>query len=186
MSFVLAHSATTFRHLPEPWPKSRIGLPGAPDSFPAEIGETQIVKGETQNTPQAELGLTRWMARTRKICKKASADNIHDLRTALRRCLAIESALSECDPHPDWKKVKRSGKKLLKNLGELRDSQVLLDWLGKLEVAKDGLGEALKLSVEQEQKHLKTAAAKALGDFDQQKWKTWEETLAPRASGRAR
>src|SRR5579864_478568 len=181
-----AASRTASRHLPERPAKSRIGLPEAPGSFPAEIGETQIVKGETQNTPSLELGLTRWMARARKICKKASkepsADNIHDLRTALRRCLAIESALSECDPHPDWKKVKRAGKKLLKNLGELRDSQVLLDWLGKLEVAKDGLGEALKMSVEQEQKHSKTAAARALGDFDQQKWKTWEETLAPRAA----
>ena len=181
-----AVSRPTFRHLPEPPAKSRIVLPEAPDSFPAEIGETQIVKGETQNTLRAELGLARWMARARKMCKKASkepnADNIHDLRTALRRCLAIESALSECDPHPDWKKVKRAGKKLLKNLGELRDSQVLLDWLGKLEVAKDGLGEALKMSVEQEQKHLKTAVLKALGDFDQQKWKTWEETLAPRAA----
>ena len=181
-----AVSRTAFRHLPELCPKSRIGLPGAPDSFPAEIGETQIVKGETQDNPSVELGLARWMARARKICKKAgrepSADNIHDLRTALRRCLSIESALSECEPHPDWKKVKRAAKKLLKNLGELRDSQVLLDWLGKLEVAKDGLGEALKMSVEQEQKHLKAAASKALGDFDQQKWKTWEETLAPRAA----
>ncbi len=169
-----------------PRPRSRIVLPGAPDSFPAETGETQIVKGETRNNPPAELGLARWMRRARKMCKKAgkepNADNVHDLRTALRRCLAIESALSECDPHPDWKKVKRAAKKLLKNLGELRDSQVLLDWLGKLEVAKDGLGEALKMSIEQEQKHLKTAAAQALGDFDQQKWKTWEETLAPRAA----
>jgi len=181
-----ALSRPTFRHLPESPAQSRIVLPEAPASFPAEIGETRIVKGETQNSPRAELGLAHWMARARKICKKAgkepSADNIHDLRTALRRCLAIESALSECDPHPDWKKMKRAGKKLLKNLGELRDSQVLLDWLGKLEVAKDGLGEALKMSVEQEQKHLKTAAAKALGDFDQQKWKSWEETLTPRAA----
>ena len=144
------------------------------------------MKGETQNNPSAELGLARWMARARKICKKAvkepGADNVHDLRTALRRCLAIESALSECDPHPDWKKMKRAAKKLLKNLGELRDSQVLLDWLGKLEVAKDGLGEALKMSVEQEQKYLRAAALKALGDFDQQKWKSWEETLDPRAA----
>ena len=144
------------------------------------------MKGETQNTPRAELGLARWMARARKMCKNAgkepSADNIHDLRTALRRCVAIESALTECDPHPDWKKMKRAAKKLLKHLGELRDSHVLLEWLGKLEVAKDGLGETLKMSVEQEQKRLKAAALKALGDFDQQKWKTWEETLAPRAA----
>jgi CHAD domain-containing protein len=150
------------------------------------MGETRIVKGETQNVRSAELGLARWMDRARKMCKKASkepsADNIHDLRTALRRCLAIESALSECDPHPDWKKMKRAAKKLLKNLGELRDSQVLLEWLGKLEVAKDGLGEALKMSVEQEQKHLKAAALKALADFDQQKWEAWEESLAPRAA----
>ncbi|MGH9866251.1 MAG: CHAD domain-containing protein, partial [Candidatus Acidiferrales bacterium] len=103
-------------------------------------------------------------------------------RTALRRCLAIESALTECDPHSDWKKMKRAAKKLLKNLGELRDSQVLLGWLGKLEIASDALGETLKMSVQQEQGRFKAAALKALTEFDQQRWKSWEDALTPRTA----
>ncbi|MHB8527553.1 MAG: CHAD domain-containing protein [Candidatus Acidiferrales bacterium] len=147
------------------------------------------MKGESQNPPAAELGLAHWMVRTLKVCKKASkelsSENVHDLRTALRRCLSIESALAEFDPHPDWKKMKRAGKKLLKHFGPLRDSQVLLEWLAKLEIAQDELGERLKASIEQEQRRLKTEAVEALRDFDQQKWKSWEETLAPRASSLA-
>ncbi|HKV27829.1 MAG TPA: CHAD domain-containing protein [Candidatus Acidoferrales bacterium] len=144
------------------------------------------MNGEVQKTQSTEIGLARWMQRTRKMCKKAgkelSAKNVHDLRTALRRCLAIESVLAECDPHSDWEKMKRAGKKVLRNLGELRDSQVLLEWLGKLEIARDELGAALRMGIEQEQKDLKDTALKALNDFDQQKWKTWEETLTPRAA----
>ncbi|HEV2617825.1 MAG TPA: CHAD domain-containing protein [Candidatus Acidoferrales bacterium] len=144
------------------------------------------MKGETQKSQSTQIGLARWMDRTRKMCKKArkelSAKNVHDLRTALRRCVVIESALSECDSHSDWKKMKRAGKKLLKHLGELHDSQVLVEWLGKLEIAKDELGEALKMSVEQEEKSQKATALKALDHFDTQKWKSWEETLTPRAA----
>ncbi|MHB8542258.1 MAG: CHAD domain-containing protein [Candidatus Acidiferrales bacterium] len=147
------------------------------------------MKHQTSDAPPVELGLTHWMARTLKVCKKASkelsAENVHDLRTALRRCLSIENALVEFDPHPDWEKMKRAGKRLLKHLGALRDSQVLLEWLAKLEIAKDELGERLKASLEQEQQLLKTEASEALRDFDQQKWKSWEETLAPRAASLA-
>src|SRR6185437_16215539 len=69
-----ALSRTTFRHLPGPPAKSRIVLPRGPDSFPTEMGETRIVKGETQNVRSAELGLARWMDRARKMCKKASKE----------------------------------------------------------------------------------------------------------------
>ena len=175
--------------LRESQPESRIVLPGSLDNFPAKTGETKRVKGESQNSPSAELGLAHWMARTLKVCKKAgkelTSENVHDLRTALRRCLSIEGALAEFDPHPDWKKMKRAGKRLLKHLGALRDSQVLLEWLAKLEIARDELGERLKASIEQEQQLLRTEAFEALGDFDPHKWKSWEETLAPRAASLA-
>ncbi|MFZ0921980.1 MAG: CHAD domain-containing protein, partial [Candidatus Acidiferrales bacterium] len=129
--------------------------------------------------------MAHWVLRVLKQRKKAgkelTPENVHDLRTALRRCLSVEDALSEFDPHPDWKKMKRAAKKLLKNLGGLRDSDVLLDWLGKLEIAKDKTGAELRKSIEAERENFQQEAADALKNFDQQKWKSWAAALTPRA-----
>ena len=117
----------------------------------------------------------------KKASKELTPENVHDLRTALRRCLSIEDALSEFDFHPDWKKMRRAAKKLLKSLGGLRDSDVLLERLEKLEVAKDKTGAELRVSIETERENFKTEAAAALKSFDQQKWKLWAAELTPRA-----
>jgi CHAD domain-containing protein len=132
-----------------------------------------------------DAGLAQWIGRVVKERKKASkeltSDTVHDLRTALRRCLSIEDALSKFDLHPDWKKLKRAAKKLLKDLGGLRDCDVLLEWLKKLEVAKDKTGAALRRSIEAEREKFKQEATDALATFDQQKWKSWGAELTPRA-----
>ena len=141
--------------------------------------------GERAAPASPGTGLAHWVPRVLKERKKAAKDstpeNIHDLRTALRRCLSIEDALSAFDPHPDWKKMKRAAKKLLKNLGGLRDSDVLLEWLDKLEIATDNTGAALRTSIEAEREEFRQQAADALKSFDQQKWKSWASQLTPRA-----
>ncbi len=142
--------------------------------------------GVQKNSPAAtEAGLAYWVPRVLKQRKKAaqdlSPDNVHDLRTALRRCLSVEDALSRFDPHPDWKKMKRAAKKLLKSLGGLRDSDVLLEWLEKLEIAKDKTSLALRNSVTAERDTFKQEAIDALNAFDQQKWKSWAAQLTPRS-----
>ncbi|HEV2304555.1 MAG TPA: CHAD domain-containing protein [Candidatus Acidoferrales bacterium] len=144
------------------------------------------MNGETAVSTKSDYGLAHWMPRALKERKKAAknlaADDIHDLRTALRRCLAIEDALAEFDPHPAWKKMKSAAKKLLKNLGGLRDAQVQLELLKKLEVARDKTGAALRKCIEGEQEKFKKDAAAALKNFDQQKWKSWQGELAPPAN----
>lgn len=141
---------------------------------------------ETTPPPNPDIGLAHWIPCVLKERKKAGKglkpENVHDLRTALRRCLSIEDALSEFDPHPDWKKMKRAAKKLLKSLGGLRDSDVLLDWLDKLEIAKDTIGVALRQSIEAERDNSKKEAADALKNFDQAKWKSWADELTPHAN----
>ena len=140
---------------------------------------------ETPPPANQDFGLAHWILRVLKERKKASKDlspeTVHDLRTALRRCLSIEDALSEFDPHPDWKKLKRAGKKLLKSLGGLRDCDVLLDWLDKLEIARDKTGAALRKSIEADRDNFKKDAANALKGFNQSKWKYWAAELTPRA-----
>jgi CHAD domain-containing protein len=147
--------------------------------------KTVNLTGESAAPAEPDAGLGYWAPRALKERKKAAKeltpDTVHDLRTALRRCLSIEDALSQFDLHPDWKKMKRSAKKLLKSLGGLRDSDVLLEWLKQLEIAKDKTAPALRMSIEGERENFRKEAAAAIESFDQQKWKSWAEQLLPRA-----
>lgn len=158
-------------------------MPVAPNPSPAQSRRISL-DPRTQAAEPAELGLAHWMPRVLRARKRAikelNAEDVHDLRTALRRCLSIADAMEEFDPHPNWRRMKRAGKTLLKHLGPLRDSQVLLEWLKKPEIPQDPLGTALKASIEQEQ--FKAEALHALKDFDPRKWKSWESALTARTA----
>jgi exopolyphosphatase/guanosine-5'-triphosphate,3'-diphosphate pyrophosphatase len=65
-----------------------------------------------------------------------SADPVHDLRVSLRRCRSLADGLMAMDPNPDWKAMKKAGKQLFRSLGELRDIQVMMEWIEKLNVAQ--------------------------------------------------
>ena len=60
------------------------------------------------------------------------ADPVHDLRVALRRCRSLADGLMALDPDPDWKAMKKAGKRLFQRLGALRDVQVMMEWVEKL------------------------------------------------------
>src|SRR5258708_23929898 len=64
-----------------------------------------------------------------------SADPVHDLRVALRRCRSMADGLMAIDPDPDWKKMKKAGKRLFQRLGDLRDIQIMMEWTEKLHPA---------------------------------------------------
>src|SRR4029077_5462819 len=86
-------------------------------------------------------GLERWMdrvlKRAQKIRKTWEADDIHDLRVAVRRCRTMADALTETNPSPGWNKLKKQSKKLFHALGEVRDAQVEQEWVKKLSAAED-------------------------------------------------
>ncbi|HEV2489404.1 MAG TPA: CHAD domain-containing protein [Candidatus Acidoferrales bacterium] len=130
-------------------------------------------------------GLAHWMRRAVKERARAAArldpDAVHDLRVALRHCLSFADAATEFDPHSGWKSLKHSAKQLLKHLGHLRDSQVLLHWLDDLGFSTTAQGQALKESLFQQESRLCAEAHAALADFDLRKWKSWAKQLAPRA-----
>jgi CHAD domain-containing protein/HD superfamily phosphodiesterase len=81
-------------------------------------------------------GLRYWMHCVLEECDHVSAsfsaDPVHDLRVALRRCRSMADGLMAIDPHPTWKVMKKAGKVLFKSLGELRDAQVMMEWVEKL------------------------------------------------------
>jgi CHAD domain-containing protein/HD superfamily phosphodiesterase len=91
-------------------------------------------------THATTTGLRYWMLRVLDECDNASAsfsaDPVHDLRVTLRRCRSLADGMIAMDPDPDWKAMKKAGKKLFQSLGALRDVQVMMDWIEKLEKEK--------------------------------------------------
>jgi CHAD domain-containing protein/HD superfamily phosphodiesterase len=81
-------------------------------------------------------GLRYWMNRVLEECDKVSADfsadSVHDLRVSLRRCRSMADGLIAMDPDPGWKAMKKAGKRLFQRLGELRDIQIMMEWIEKL------------------------------------------------------
>ena len=85
-------------------------------------------------------GLRYWMSRVLEECDRVSAnfgpDPVHDLRVSLRRCRSLADGLMALDPDPDWKAMKKAGKRLFQRLGALRDVQVMMEWVDKLHPAE--------------------------------------------------
>lgn len=62
------------------------------------------------------------------------ADPVHDLRVSLRRCRSLADGMMAMDPDRNWKAMKKAGKKLFQSLGALRDVQIMMEWIEKLDV----------------------------------------------------
>jgi CHAD domain-containing protein len=132
------------------------------------------------------MGFALWMDRVLVECDRAevsfAADPVHDLRVALRRCRSLADGLMSVDPSLEWKAMKRAGKKVFQSLGELRDVQVMEEWVGHLGDARDPVSVGMMRYLSDRQSELKIHAATALHDFDRKQWKRWETTLPRRAA----
>src|SRR5579863_1601041 len=86
-------------------------------------------------------GLRYWMLRVLEECERVStdfaADPVHDLRVSLRRCRSLADGLMALDPDPNWKAMRKAGRRLFQRLGQLRDIHVMEEWVEKLE--QDGV-----------------------------------------------
>ncbi len=102
-----------------------------------------------------------------------SADPVHDLRVSLRRCRSMADGMMAMDPEKNWKAMKKAGKALFQRLGALRDVQIMMEWIEKLELAParveataevvpSGVGAAESVSVSEEV--AECAPAAGLGD----------------------
>jgi len=136
-----------------------------------------------------EHGLAYWMARVLEECDRVgvelAADPVHDLRVALRRCRSMADGLMTIDPDPSWKQMKKVGKRLFSSLGELRDIQVMQEWVGKLGSPDDPETVALLQLLAGRETENKKHAAQALREFDRKQWKKWSTSL-PRRAGKVR
>ncbi len=149
----------------------------------AEVGKT--VRKVPSNSPKT-TGLAFWMRRVLEECARAGADfapdPVHDLRVALRRCRSIADGLRALDPDPSWKQMKKAAKRLFDRLGELRDVQVMEEWVAHLGALDDPVTAALLQFLAGRESQLKQEAAQALAQFDQKHWRGWMASLPHRAA----
>lgn len=108
------------------------------------------------------------------------ADAVHDLRVAMRRCRAMAGAITEVDPHPAWNWMRKQAKKLFRQLGELRDTQVMKAWVEKLGPDRDALSRQLLASLQSSEQSEHLDALKAASAFDTKAWKELAKTLGKR------
>jgi phosphohistidine phosphatase len=109
------------------------------------------------------------------------SDDTHDLRVALRRSRTIAEALSEVNPAPGWRKLKKSSSMLFHDLGALRDSQVQQIWVRKLGAPRDDVRKSMLRLLSQQEKKLRRNAEQALDEFDRKEWRRLARRLPTKA-----
>jgi CHAD domain-containing protein/HD superfamily phosphodiesterase len=136
--------------------------------------------------PEKKTGLAFWMERVMAECDRASVDfapdPVHDLRVALRRCRSLADGVMAIDPDPAWKEMKRAGKRLFGRLGELRDKQVMEEWVHRLDSPDDPVTSKLLQFLATREAQFKQEASEALKEFDRKQWRRWGNLLPRRAA----
>ncbi|HVP50504.1 MAG TPA: CHAD domain-containing protein [Terriglobales bacterium] len=129
-------------------------------------------------------GIQHWMERVVEECQRVQAgfeaDPVHDLRVALRRCRSMAEGFRAIDPDPTWRRMRKAGKTVFSALGELRDVQVLKDWVERLGGANDPAKDRLSAYCLDRERQLKKQAEDALAGFDTHAWLHWARVLNSR------
>ena len=138
------------------------------------------------NHPARGVGLELWMdrvvERADQVRNTWDADGVHDLRVALRRCRTIADALSEVNPGPGWRRLKRTSRDLFSALGELRDTQVKQARVKALGPPGDPLRKQMLRLLSRREKKQRESAEQALDGFDRKEWKKLTRKLTSKAS----
>ena len=134
---------------------------------------------------EKKSGLLYWAERALVEADKATedmaSDPVHDLRVAIRRCRSLADGFLSIDPDPAWRQMKKLGKGLFASLGDLRDTQVMMEWVEKLSLEGDPLRAILLASLRQKEEAMKLVAKDAVQSFDRERWMALNHKLAERA-----
>jgi CHAD domain-containing protein len=107
-------------------------------------------------------------------------DSVHDLRVALRRCILIAEVMRNLDPGASWKPMRKAARRLFRQLGNLRDTQVLTQWVQKLGRPEEASTGALLGELAAQHEQNRAAAQKSAKEFDRKQWRSWSRELASR------
>jgi CHAD domain-containing protein len=129
-------------------------------------------------------GLSHWMDRVFKELEKLRAspdkDAVHDLRVAIRRCRSVGAVMREVDPDPSWHELRGVPKKLFRKLGELRDAQIMDEWVSEHGAENDKLRLQLHASFQAREQELTEDALRIAGKFDEKAWTRLSHKLSKR------
>jgi CHAD domain-containing protein len=140
----------------------------------------------SQNGSLNHSGIGYWMESVlrerEKVQADPSSDPVHDLRVALRRCRSMAETMSELDPEPSWKQMRKAGKQLFQALGRLRDTHVLMDWAGELAGTEEHGKAELLATLAAEEIALKQELMPVVNSFDVAQWEQWRGLLTQHAA----
>ena len=129
-------------------------------------------------------GLTHWMDRVFKELDKLRTspdkDAVHDLRVAIRRCRSVGAVMREVDPDPGWHELRRVPKKLFRKLGELRDAQIMDEWVTEHGAENDKLRLQLHDAFQAKEQKLTEEALHLANKFDEKSWTRLSHKLGKR------
>lgn len=129
-----------------------------------------------------KTGLAYWMDRVleehSKLSDELSPEPVHDLRVALRRSLLIAEVMKVLDPGGGWKSMHRAGRELFRQLGALRDTQVMMQWIERLGSPGDESTSLLAEVWKEKHEQDRAAAQKSVREFDRKQWRTKVSELA--------
>src|SRR5713226_7155214 len=134
--------------------------------------EPQVPSSTTRATHARKTsGLRYWMLRVLEECERVtsdfSPDPVHNLRVSLRRCRSLADGLMAIDPDPEWKAMKKAGKRLFQRLGDLRDIQIMMEWIEKLHPPETNVAQSSMAPASVEQASVARALLPALPQSDQ-------------------
>jgi len=128
--------------------------------------------------------LAHWMERVLKemefLQRGPEKDAVHDLRVAIRRCRSIAAVITEIDPSPAWHEMRSLPKKLFRKLGELRDTQIMDEWVADHGAENDKLRIALHTFFQEREPKLRQEALRLADKFDANSWQRLQGKLRKR------
>ena len=127
--------------------------------------------GITAKITGLEVWMNRALEKADELRPNWDADDVHDVRVALRRCRTMADTLREVNPDPGWRKLKKASKELFHTLGDLRDTQVEQEWVEKLGSRGDPARKHMLQLLSRREKKCWQSAEQALGDFDRKLWR---------------
>jgi CHAD domain-containing protein len=134
---------------------------------------------------EKRIGIQYWMDRVVELAEVVQssweADQVHDLRVALRRCRTMADALSDVNPSSGWRRLRKASRNLFDSLGELRDAQVERAWVKKLGAAGDPVRKRMLRLLSCKERKLRSGAEKAIDEFDRKNWRKWARKLQSKA-----
>jgi CHAD domain-containing protein len=127
-------------------------------------------------------GLKFWLDRVvflhPKADRKITFNNLHDLRTALRRCRTFAKGLSDFGERATWRQVDRLAKTLFRSLAELRDIHVLTAWTRSLFPRANSIRKRLLSLLAYSERMAEKKARKILRSFDLAQWRQLSRKLS--------